>query len=91
MAGDVNLPSGASMPRDAAEGYVMMTAAAAAALMYVAEPEKWPGFVAWVEQNAGSSGIPEGSEEPTRQLYLAWAGHMHKIAKAGERIVEGGM
>jgi hypothetical protein len=84
----VKFPGGNSMPRDAAEAYVHMMQAGAAALTYVSMPDKWPGYVAWLEQDAGKSGIPPGHGDQFRQLYAAWGMHLLAIAQAGQGMVD---
>lgn len=86
MSEPVQFPSGMRMSREQAEQYVTMLASAAAAMVYVSEPERWAGYVAWTEQGGGLS-LEPGASEDVRQLYTVWADHMHKIATAGEGMI----
>jgi hypothetical protein len=89
MSDHVTLPSGRSMPRDHAESHMAMLYAAAAAVTYVSDREKWPGFTAWAEQVSPDIGwMPSGD---LRMQFTLWAAHLLTMARTVEEIVtEGG-
>lgn len=87
-ADPVILPSGQSMPRDSAQAHHAMLLAAAAALTYVSEPMKWPGFTAWAEQASPELGGVH--TEDLRVMFVLWAAHLMAMAQTVGEIVEGG-
>jgi hypothetical protein len=73
------------IPDAIADHYIAMFQLAAAAMTYVTDPDRWAGFLAWVEQTPGVT-IPPGKSAEMCEIMRNDARMVLGIAEAGERM-----